>query len=153
MRITLLTGSDELNLSLERYLRFLLDIEGIFIAKLGHPETLEPEMMNSDLWIAEVFNPEVPRNPEGFRTAKKLAGKMPFLLLFIGDAPSDFPREGDFWLVMPSSISLVSKIEEISNSPPPTDKDYRSLEEMWPLLGRGPYHRHHYTHGEGKSIE
>ncbi|HID56897.1 TPA: hypothetical protein EYP37_10240 [Candidatus Poribacteria bacterium] len=143
MKITILTGSDELNISLERYLRFTLEVEQVLTARLGHPETLESEMMSSDLWIAEVFNPQDPQNPEGFRTAKKLADKVPFLLLFIGDIPADFPKEGDFWLVMPSSTSLSSKIRDISNSPPPSEEDYRSLEEMWPLLGREPYHHHH----------
>ena len=144
MKITILTGSDELNISMERYLRFTLKADQVFTARLGLPETLEPEMINSDFWIIEAFNPEDTQNPEGFRTAKKLAGKVLSLLLFIGDIPAGFPKEGDFWITVPSSTSLSSKIKAILDSPPPSEEDYRLLEEIWPLLGREPYHHHHH---------
>ncbi|MCD6101159.1 MAG: hypothetical protein J7K33_11335, partial [Candidatus Marinimicrobia bacterium] len=73
MNITILTGSDELNFSLDRYLRFVFGgkVKQIFTARLGEPESLQFEMLSSHLWIAEAFNPEDIENPEGFRTVKK----------------------------------------------------------------------------------
>jgi len=145
MEVTLLTGSDELNFSLDRYLRYLFqeEIEEIFMAKLGHPETLEQEMLSSDLWIIEALNPEEYQNPEGFRTAKKFAEKSHILLLFLGYVPENFPKEGKFWLVLPSSISIVGKLKNILAHPLPSIKDFLALEKRWSLLKIEPLHHHH----------
>ena len=124
---------------MERYLRFVLGVKEIFIAKLGHPETLEQEMFDSNLWIIEAFDPKDPYNPEGFRTAKRLASKIPVLLLFIGDLPFDFPKEGDFWITLPSSTSIASKIRRVI-SEPPLPKMLEFFENLFPSLRREPYH-------------
>lgn len=145
MKVTILTGSDELSFSLERYIRFVLQnqVDEVFIGRLGYPETMGHEMLSSHLWVAEAFNPEDLQNPEGFRTVKKLAGKTFVLLLFLGTVSDNFPREGDFWLVLPSSTSVASKIEKLLSKPPASADDYHSLEEMYPLLKGEPLHHHH----------
>ena len=145
MKVTILTGSDELNFSLDRYFRFVLyeEVDEVFIGKLGYPETMGHEMLSSRLWIAEVFNPENPQNPEGFRTVKKFADKTSVLLLFLEAIPSNFPREGDFWFVLPSPTSIAAKIRKVLSKPPPSADDYRHLEEMYPLLKEEPSHHHH----------
>ena len=145
MKITVLTGSDELNFSIERYLHFIFgeEVGEVFTARLGEPESLQFEMLSSDLWIAEVFNPENLENPEGFRTVKKFAGKARALLLFIVSLHQNFPREGHFWLTLPCSASLFKKIKKVLNSSPPCINDYQALETLWPLLGKEPYQHHH----------
>lgn len=143
MKITILTGTDELNLSLARYIRFTLpEAKEIFIAQLGNPETLEQAMFSSDIWIAEAFNPSDYQNPEGFRTAKKLAGKNRFLLLFTSGVCENIPEEGRFWIKLPTNISLASKIRRLLKDLPPSKDDYLSLEEKWPLLKETPFHHH-----------
>ncbi len=149
MKVTILTGSDELNLALERYLHFVFagEVSEIFKARLGEPATMQYEMLSSHLWIAEVFNPEQIENPEGFRTAKKFAGKTRFILLFVGIIPKKFSREGSFWTTLPSSISLAQKIREALNGLPPSINDYQCLEKLWPLLKGEPSHHHHGRSG------
>lgn len=144
--VTILTGDVELSDAIERYLHFLFSgqVAEIFQASLGKPETMQPEMLTADLWIAEALNPVEIENPEGFRTAKKLAGKTRFLLLFSVIIPSAFPKEGSFWLYLPSHVSLSTKIKKIMLNPISTDSDYQKLEDLWPLLKRGPSHHHHH---------
>jgi len=149
MNITILTGSDELNFSLDRYLRFVFGgkVKQIFTARLGEPESLQFEMLSSHLWIAEAFNPEDIENPEGFRTVKKFAGKARALLLFVSLVPQNFPREGHFWLTLPCPTTLYEKIKAVLDSPCPTINDYQHLETLWPLLKGGPSRHHHDGHG------
>ncbi len=148
IKVTVLTGSEELNLALERVLYFVFagEVSHVFQARLGDPTTMEYEMLSSHLWIAEVFNPEHLENPEGFRTAKKFAGKARTLLLFVSLVPRDFPREGPFWLTLPSATALSKKIKEVLNNPPPSIHEYQYLEKLWPLLGGGPSDHHHRSH-------
>lgn len=150
MKITILTGSDELNLSLKRYLSFFFKdkVKKIYTARLGKPETLHPEMLSSSIWIAEAFNPEKIENPEGFRTVKKFAGKAKVLLLFVSGVPKNFPNSGPFWLTLPSATRLSEKIREIMNNPPPSEDDYQRLEELWPELKAEPLHHHHQRRHE-----
>lgn len=149
-RVTILTGSDELNLSLKRYLRFIFreEVKQVFTARLGEPESSQSEMLSSHLWIAEAFNPVNIENPEGFRTVKKFAGKAKVLLLFVSHIPRNFPSTGSFWLMLPSVTPISEKIREILNNPPPLEDDYQYLEKLWPMLKAEPSHHHHNRHHE-----
>jgi hypothetical protein len=144
MKTTILTGDEELNFSLMRYIRFLFlkEINEVFISKLGEPESLKIEMLSSNFWIAEVFNPKDIENPEGFRTVKKFAGKVKVLLLFISEVPENFPKSGSFWISLPSNESLYEKIKNVIENPPPSEKDYQYLENLWPILKYKPAHHH-----------
>jgi hypothetical protein len=142
MRATILTGDNELKFSLKRYLRFLFleEINEVFTAKLGEPESLKIEMLSSNFWIAEAFNPDNIENPEGFRTVKKFAGKAKVLLLFISEVPENFPKSGSFWICLPSGESIYEKIKNVIKNPPPSEEDYKYLEDSWDLLRYGPSH-------------
>ncbi len=144
LKITILTGNDELNISLKNYIRFVLTnmISQIYIAKLGKPETINVSMLDSDIWIIEAFNPEDPTNPEGFRTAKKLASRTKSLLLFVDMPYEDFFKNCKFCLKLPSEIRLKKKIIEIINSPKPTINDFETLENACPRLKKQPSHHH-----------
>jgi len=144
MRVTILSGNIEISFSLKRFLHFLFfdEINEIFIAKLGEPESLKLEMLSSNFWIAEVFNPKDIENPEGFRTVKKFAGKVKVLLLFISEVPENFPKSGSFWIFLPSNESLYEKIKNVIANPPPSEKDYQYLENLWPILKYKPAHHH-----------
>ena len=150
MRVTILTGSDELNLSLKRYLSFIFlkELKKIFTARLGEPESLQSEMLSSRMWIAEAFNPVNIENPEGFRTVKKFAGKAKVLLLFVSHIPRNLPSKGSFWLMLPSVAPISEKIREILNSPPPSEEDFQYLEKLWPMLKAEPSFHHHKRHYE-----
>jgi len=145
MKVTILTGSEELNLALERYLWFTFseEVTGVFKAMLGNPATIHHEMLSSHLWIAEVFNPENIENPEGFRTAKKFAGKVRFLLLFVSLIPRNFPEEGPFWMTFLSNKPLSEKIREVLDKPSPAEEDFEKAEEMWSRLKYKPEGHHH----------
>ncbi len=150
MKVTVLTGSDDFNVSLERYLYFVFSeqITDIFKAKLGQPETMRPEMLSSQLWIAEAFNPEDINNPEGFRTVKKFAGNTCSLLFFTSDTPETFPVEGRFWFTIPSKTKLSSKIKQVIENLPPTIGEFQRLERLLPILGGKPFHYHHDYHNK-----
>jgi len=137
MRVTILTGSDELNLSLKRYLSFIFlkELKKIFTARLGEPESLQSEMLSSRMWIAEAFNPVI-------------AGKAKVLLLFVSHIPRNLPSKGSFWLMLPSVAPISEKIREILNSPPPSEEDFQYLEKLWPMLKAEPSFHHHKRHYE-----
>lgn len=151
MKVTVLTGSDDLNFSLERYLYFVFyeQITDVFRARLGCPETMRPEMLSSQLWIAEAFNPEDVDNPEGFRTVKKFAGNTRSLLLFSSDRPETFPAGGSFWLTIPSKTRLSGKIRQVIENLPPTIEEFQRLERLLPILGGKPFHHHNDYHNKG----
>ncbi len=142
-RIVVITGSRKLNGALGRYLKYVMGYMDILYGELGNPESIRREMFDANLWIIEAFNPEDPQNPEGFRTAKKIDGNVRFLLLFTGFVPEYFPKEGEFWVVLPFKKTLSTKIEEIIQNPPPNIKDFEEIEGVWPLLKAEPRHHHH----------
>ena len=153
MRATILTGNNELSFSLKRYLSFLFpdEINEIFIAKLGDPSSLQPEMLSTELWITEVFSSDDIENPEGFRTVKKFAGKAKVLLLFTSLVPSKFPKSGPFWIYLPSGESMYEKLKKVINNPPPSEEDYKYLEDLWDILKYGPSHHPRKKILEGKN--
>lgn len=142
MKVVLLIGNSELNDAINRYLRYVLCNLQVFYAKLGHPEMLTPDMLHADLWIIEAFNPSDITNPEGFRTAKKLASRTKILLIFYY-LPKNIPVEGNFWLKLPCMTKLSTKIKEVLNKPAPNINEFNTLESLWSALKGQPRHHGH----------
>jgi len=142
MKVVLLIGNIELNDAINRYLRYVLGNLQVFYAKLGHPEMLTPDMLHADLWIIEAFNPSDLTNPEGFRTAKKLASRTKILLIFYY-LPKNIPVEGNFWLKLPCMTKLSTKIKEVLNKPAPNINEFNTLESLWSALKGQPRHHGH----------
>jgi len=145
LKVAVLTGAEEFNAVLEKYLRLLFPerISVIYTARLGDPTTLfqNKDIDNSDMWIIEAFSDFC--NPEGFRTAKKYAGKSKILLLFTGFT-GKIPEEGKFWLQIPSSKNVFKKIREVMEGEIPEIQDFQKLEEKWQRLSDKSYTHHHH---------
>ena len=132
--------------ALSRYLKYILRIKNVYLAYLGNPSSvfeLPEEVRNNGLWVIEAFNAKELNNPEGFRTAKKLARAGKRVLLLFTYVPDGFPEEGDFWLTLPWKTPLSKKIEQVLKSPPPSEEDFERLERLWPLLKYKPSNHHH----------
>ena len=142
MKVVLLIGNNELNDAINRYLRYVLGNLQVFYAKLGHPEMLTSDMLHADVWIIEAFNPSDITNPEGFRTAKKLASRTKILLIFYY-LPKNIPVEGNFWLKLPCMTKLSTKIKEVLNKPAPNINEFNTLESLWSALKGQPRHHGH----------
>lgn len=142
MKIVLLVEDTEVANVLERYLKYVMCNVNVTHALLGHPEMLTPDMLHADLWIIEAFNPSDITNPEGFRTAKKLASRTKILLIFYY-LPKNIPAEGNFWLKLPCMTKLSTKIKEVINKPAPDINEFNTLESLWlALRGQPRHHRH-----------
>jgi len=144
MEISFLVESEELEISLERYLKFVCEInEKFYYGRFGDPTSIlrNKEMLDADLWIIEAFNPDDVTNPEGFRTAKKFAEKKKVLLFFIS-VPQNFPEEGSFWMKLPSKILISEKVNKVLSNPLPKLRDFENLESLWPILKNRPFHHH-----------
>ena len=145
MKVVILAGTREMVNSLRRYLDYSLSIKGLIYGKyLGDAGNISHELLQSDLWICEAFNPEDVENPEGWRTAKILPEKTKRLVFFLPPLPLDFPSEGVFWLTLPYHLPILKKkILEVLNSPFPLQKEFDKMEKVWPLLKRKPGGHHH----------
>lgn len=151
--INVLIGSDDLGRALDRYLKAAISPVQISILHMGRPLFLSQDILNADLWIAQAFNPNQPENPEGFRTALKLAGSKRFLILFSAFSPITFPKEGFFWTTYNSSKPLFLKIQEVINAAVPTYEDYQALIKIWPDLAYDPsYHAHNTNTIRGRDL-
>lgn len=104
---------------------------------------LSKDILLADLWITDIWNPEDPYDPEGFRTVKKLAGKAKVLLILYAFYPPALPDEGPFWISLLSGKPLADKVEEVLNSLPPTKGNFQELIKTWPLLGKDSSRNHH----------
>ena len=140
MNCVLLFSDNELSNAVSRYLQYVIGDVKITHAILGHPEMLTPDILHADLWIIEAFNPSDITNPEGFRTAKKLASRTKILLIFYY-LPKNIPVEGNFWLKLPCMTKLSTKIKEVLNKPAPNINEFNTLESLWSALKGQP--RHH----------
>ena len=141
MQVNILVGTEELAQAFKRFLRYVFDIDKVNMLLLGQTVILSQEMLQADFWLIEAFHPFEPNNPEGFRTAYKLAGKTKILLLFL-DAPKNFPLEGSFWW-SPKGSNLVEKIWQIIRGPIPKKEDFDTLIKIWPSLKHDPSKHHH----------
>ncbi len=143
-KVNILTGSKELGEAFARYLKYVMDIgyREIRLILFNRISGLSKDILDANLWIIEAFNPSEPDNPEGFRTALKLAGKKRFLIYFLS-VPNDFPEDGPFWCVMPCS-RLKAKIEQVLSGSLPTQDDMRKIIDLWPKLVYNPNTHHSY---------
>jgi hypothetical protein len=140
MKVNILVGTEELAQAFKRLLKYVFNIDKVNIFFLGQTKALSYEVLEADFWIIEAFHPFEPNNPEGFRTAYKLAGKSKFLLLLL-NVPQNFPNEGKFWCNIFTS-NICAKIREVLDTLPPTKKDFDALTKIWPQLLYEPK-RHH----------
>ena len=143
MQVNILIGTKELGQAFKRFLRYIFDIDKVKILLLGQTIILSQEMLQADLWLIEAFHPFEPNNPEGFRTAYKLAGKTKILLLFLS-TPEGFPKEGQFWCNL-LDHNLVERIKKATNGSIPKKEDFEYLIQLWPTLINDPksHHQHH----------
>ena len=132
-----MVGNEPFGVSLKRFVSFLFDPGSVFINLLffGKCRIYDYHILNADLWIIEAFNKDG-LNPEGFRTACKLAGLARILLLF-HETPSNFPPEGDFWC-NPLNCKFDDKIMTLFNIPIPVISDFEILIKQWQDLAYEP---------------
>ncbi len=146
-KINLLVGSKEVGNAIERYIKYVMGIglDQTRVLFMGGAARLSRDILDADLWIAEVWNPTEPNNPEGFRTMSKLAGTARCLLLFLL-SPKGFPPDGPFWCTLPI-VNLKEKIKSVMDSAPPGAEDYQRLIGLWPALSHDPSRHAHHIHG------
>jgi hypothetical protein len=144
MKANLLAGIQELNSALRRYMVYVMGFkwEDCQVMLFGAGSGLSRESLEADFWLIEAWHPFEPDNPEGFRTAYKLAGKMKCLLLFL-KVPEGFPEEGPFWCSLVTT-KLSDKINEVLDKPSPSKADFDNLIAIWPALALEPSEHHHY---------
>jgi hypothetical protein len=141
-KFLLLAGNKELNNSLKRYLKYVMNV---FLVRDGlfSENEFSQKMMNYGFYIIQAFDMEEQKNPVGWRTAKKIVSperRVLVLFLFVSES---FPKEGPFWITFLSDKPLSEKIREVLDNPPPTEEDFERVEEMWPQLKYKPKGHHH----------
>ena len=141
MSINILTTSKHIGNALLRYLIFVADFKEsrCNIILFEDSNILSQELFNADFWLIDAWN-FIKNDPEGFRTAYKLAGTIKCLLLFY-NVPEGFPGEGKFWC-NPLKCNLQEKIKEVLENPPPEKADFEKLIKVWPELAKEPKHHH-----------
>ncbi len=137
----ILTGNNELNISIKRFLHYVFNINKENIFHFTFESSLTPEILNeSDIWIIEGFNPEEPSNPVGWRTAKKLNKKV--LVIFLSQPKNLNLKESYFFTF--SLKNFKEKIENVIKNEPPKIEDFEKIEEKWKELKYEPGHHHHH---------
>jgi len=141
MTANLLSISKDISASLTRYLVFIVGLNqhDCNIILFGDSNSLSNEILKADFWLIDAWN-FTKNDPEGFRTAYKLAGTIKCLLLFY-NVPEGFPGEGKFWC-NPLKCNLQEKIKEVLENPPPEKADFEKLIKVWPELAKEPKHHH-----------
>ena len=136
-----LTASKYIGDALTRYLVYVMGFKrnDCNIILFGDSNSLSHEILKADFWLIDAWN-FIKNDPEGFRTAYKLAGTIKCLLLFY-NVPEGFPEEGKFWC-NPLKCNLREKIKEVLDNPPPVKADFEKLIKMWPELAKEPKHHH-----------
>ena len=127
--------------ALERYIKYVIRLCKVVTFEM-ESNVIPGNLLNYQFYLISAFNFSL-NNPEGFRTAKKLARAGKRVLLLFTYVPDDFPEEGDFWLTLPWKTPLSKKIEQVLKSPPPSEEDFERLERLWPLLEYKPSNHHH----------
>lgn len=150
MKVNLLNGIEVLGRVLRRYMIYVMGFrkEDCQIMLFGQSSGLSRESLEAGLWIIDAWHPFEPSNPEGFRTAYKLAGNIKCLLLFL-KVPEGFPENGLFWC-NPVTVRLSDKIREVLSAPPPTKADFDRLIAFWPALAQEPSKHRHHSHSRVK---
>ncbi|MCG2757779.1 MAG: hypothetical protein L6263_05045 [Desulfobacteraceae bacterium] len=148
MIINILIGDRAVGEAIATHLKsFLLQRVTINILLINNANALSKDILKTDLWITDIWNPENPDDPEGFRTVMQLAGKTRVLLIFYAFYSPELGDEGPFWISLVSDKPLAEKVGDVLNSPLPTKKDFDNLVMRWPLLGKDlSKHRCHHSH-------
>jgi len=143
MKIIILVNNKFVAKALKRYLYFVFNfsMQDSFVLTFSNTRGLSRKILQSKLWLIDGWNSPYNWDPEGFRTAYKLAGTIKCLLLFY-NVPEGFPEEGKFWC-NPLKCNLQEKIKEVLENPPPEKADFKKLIKMWPELAKEPKHHHH----------
>ena len=141
MKINILTTNIEMANAFERYLKYVFSFNKVNKLLLGKAINISNKILEADFWIIEAFKHEHFFNPEGFRTAYALAGKIRCLLLFLY-TPENFPETGSFWCKFLDE-NFKEKIEKAMKNPLPEKKDFDKLIELWPDLLYKPKLSHH----------
>lgn len=136
--INILVGSHSVGEAISKHLKTRISQKFVTNTLLmNDTHHISKDILLADLWITDIWNPEDPYDPEGFRTVEKFAGKAKVLLIFYVFYPPDLPEEGSFWITFLSDKPLTDKVKEVLNSSPPTKEDFQKLVRAWPLLGKG----------------
>jgi len=145
MTTNILTTSEHMGMALRRYLVYIMGFreDECNIILMGQSSGLSQEVLGAKFWLIDAWN-FFNADPEGFRTAHKLAGKIKCLLLFY-HVPDGFPEEGPFWC-NPITARLSDKINEVLRNPPPSKADFEHLISLWPALANEPKKHHHSHH-------
>jgi len=145
MTVNILISSRDVGEAISEIVKSIFQHVCVNIILLNNPYILSSNILQSDLWITDIWNPEDPINPEGFRTIMKIIPKTKVLLIFYTFFPSILPLEGPFWISLLSDKRLPDKIIEVLNSPPPSKEDLKRLINIWPLLGEEPALNYHHN--------
>lgn len=153
MIINILTGDRVVGKAIAKHLQHFLTLPvSINILIMKNATALSRGILNADLWITDIWNPEYPFDPEGFRTVMQLAGKTRILLIFYAFYPPAIGDEGPFWISLASDKLLAEKVSDILNTPMHAKKDFEDLINRWPLLGKDflKHHNHHAHNSRNK---
>ena len=138
--INLISNNTETSDALRRYLKYVFDLDRIYITDLNNPyeqRTAYTQARESDLLLAEVFGAE---KHKVFQFAKAM-GKRTLLLFYAGEI--EIEEDGPFWIVIPSALEILGeKIDELIKKTSPTENEYKSLEEQFPKLKEKKVHLH-----------
>jgi hypothetical protein len=145
MTVNILISSRDIGEAIAEIIKLIFHNVDINIILLNNPYILSNNILKSELWITDIWNPEDPTNPEGFRTIMKIISKARSLLIFYTFFPSELPIEGPFWISLLSDKPLSDKIIEVLNTPPPSKADLKNLINIWPLLGEEPALNYHHN--------
>jgi len=145
-RIGLFHNNTETAEAINRYFKFVLELEEVEIGSLadpyGHRDRVQ-KVQNTDLLVIDGFMGD---EAKGFQFAKVMEKRA--LVLFYG-WELEIETEGAFWLVLPEGLErLGDKIKEIMARPAAGREEYEALEERFPELRERKGHQH-VVSGEG----
>ena len=141
MKINILVSNKTLGDALGRFFEYVFGLKNYYILLSKDFEFLNSDILSADFWIIEAFKHEHFFDPEGFRTAYALAGKIRCFLLFLY-TPENFSETGSFWCKFLDE-NFKEKIAKAMKNPPPEKKDFDKLIKLWPDLLYKPKLSHH----------
>lgn len=146
-RVIVLTGTKKLNNALVRYIKhvYKFPAERIIALTFNNQHILFDvigQFREDDLWIIEVFNPEDVQNPVGWRTGKKLPGKVFFVSLIF---PPDETIKNEYFIYFPSD-NFKEKLDATIKRERPSSDKFEEIENKWPRLKYKPSHHHSHHH-------
>ena len=143
--IGLFYKNTETAVAMERYFKFVLELEEIEIGSLADPYAHRDRMekvQSTDLLVIDGFMGE---EAKGFQFAKAMEKRT---LVFFYGWELGIETEGPFWLVLPEGLEMLGdKIKEIMAKPAAGREEYEALEERFPELRERKGH-HHLVNGD-----